>query len=298
MICPYRGDELDNRHLRLMGDLGQISFLRYDLRDPDSVAKCVKYSNIVVNLVGRDYETRNFKFPDVHVNGAHAIAKACQSSGVDQLIHFSALNASEDSPSEFLQSKALGEQVVREVFPDATIMRPANVFGAEDRFLNYYASLRLLPLGFIPIEKRGTQTYKQPVYVIDVAKAVLSAMKDPSSKGQTYELIGPKQHNLHDLVEYIYAVTYRPFKPYSPPKFMARLVARILEMNPFIPYMTRDIWTRLHLSDTPHEDLPGLEDLGVTPTPLEDVAIATVRRYRDFYTYNKPIDDVAPIRRA
>ena len=55
---------------------------------------------------------------------------------------------------------------------------------------------------------------------------------------------------------------------------------------------------QLHLSDTPHEDLPGLEDLGVTPTPLEDVAIATVRRYRNFYTYNKPIDDVAPIRRA
>jgi uncharacterized protein YbjT (DUF2867 family) len=232
-----------------MGDLGQINFPHYDLRDPDSILKCIKYADFVVNLTGSDYETRHFKFDDVHVTGAQYIAEACKKAGIKKLIHFSALNADKESSSAFLQSKAFGEEVVRKCFPEAVIMRPADVFGKEDRFLNYYASLRMLPFSALPIVKRGMQTTKRPVYVVDVAKAVVSALTDPSTENQTYELTGPKEYLLHDLVSYIYHVSYRPFKPYSPPQFLARFAARILELSPFTPYMTTDVWKRLHFND-------------------------------------------------
>lgn len=128
--------------LKQTGDLGQVFFQPYHLQDEASIEKAVRYSNMVINLVGRDWETSNFKFDDVHVKGARLIAKVAKRAGVERFIHLSALNA-EESPkplmlkngSQFLASKWRGEQAVLEEFPEATIIRPADVYGQEDRFL-------------------------------------------------------------------------------------------------------------------------------------------------------------------
>lgn len=110
--------------------------------------KAMKYSNVVINLVGRDWETKNFKFKDVHVDGAALIAKCAKKSGVQRLIHVSALNCSEHPTpivqrggSKFLKSKFEGEQAVLKEFPEATIFRPADVYGQEDRFLRSVCAL-------------------------------------------------------------------------------------------------------------------------------------------------------------
>ena len=108
---------------------------------------------------------RNFSFADIHIDGARAIAQAARLAGVKRLIHFSALNASADSASKFLQSKAYGEEVVMDSFPMATIVRPSDTFGHEDRFLNYYASLRVFPFGMVPVWQGGEGVEKRPVYV-------------------------------------------------------------------------------------------------------------------------------------
>ena len=111
------------------------------------------------------FNGRNFSFGDVHVDGARAIAEAARLSGVERFIHFSALNANADSASKFLQSKAYGEEVVMDTFPSATIIRPSDTFGHEDRFLNYYASLKVFPFGMIPVLNGGEGVEKMPVYV-------------------------------------------------------------------------------------------------------------------------------------
>lgn len=128
--------------MRVCGDLGQVLFFPYYLKDEDSLDKAVKYSNVVINLVGCDWETKNFKYDDVHVKGARAIARAAKKAGAERLIHFSALNAAEfpeplilPKGSGFLASKYRGEQAVLEEFPEATIFRPADIYGQEDRFL-------------------------------------------------------------------------------------------------------------------------------------------------------------------
>lgn len=299
MVVPYRGDEHDYRHLRPMGDLGQLVFLQYNLKDTASIEKALKYSNVVINLVGRDYETRNFSFEDTHVTGARAIAEAARRAGVSRLVHFSALNANKDSPSKFLQSKARGEEVVRDAFPDATIVRPADTFGHEDRFFNFYAKMRALPLGLIPLVEYGLKTHKMPIYVGDIAGAVANIVSDPTTAGNVYELTGPNKYLLYDLVDYLYKMMYRPFRPVAVPGPVMRLIASSLELSPFVPHLTRDILTRMYLSNVPTPGLPGLEDLGVPPTPVEDKCIAVMRRYRGFLDYNKPVDDVQPIiRRA
>lgn len=83
---------------------------------------------------------RNFSFDDVHAKGAELIASVAAQNGVERFVHVSHLNAAHDSPSAFYRSKAAGEELVKEAFPAATIVRPAIMFGYEDKLLNNMAS--------------------------------------------------------------------------------------------------------------------------------------------------------------
>ena len=190
VIVPYRGDELDFRHLKVSGDLGQVVPSFYAIRDADRLRRLVESSDIVVNLVGRDYETSNFKFDDVHVTAAANVARACRETGVTRLVHVSAASASKDSPSRFLKSKALGEAAVRAEFPGATIVRPSWMFGHEDRLFNRIAFLHMMPtIPGDPVLHNGEAKYR-PVFVSDVAEAIVRASRNSDTAGQTYELVG------------------------------------------------------------------------------------------------------------
>ncbi|XP_051626700.1 NADH dehydrogenase [ubiquinone] 1 alpha subcomplex subunit 9, mitochondrial [Manacus candei] len=292
VIIPYRCDQYDLMYLRPMGDLGQLLFFEWDCRDKDSIRRAVEHSNVVINLVGKEWETRNFKFEDEFVNIPQTIAQISREAGVETLIHISHLNANLKSPSKYLRSKAVGEKVVREEFPDAIILKPSEMFGREDRFLNHYANMRWF--GGVPLIALGKKTVKQPVYVVDVAKAIINAIKNPDAKGKTYALAGPHRYLLYDMVEYIYATSYRAFIPYPLPRPLYHFVARFFEMNPFEPWTTRDKVDRFHTTDMKHPDLPGFEDLGIQPTPLEQKAIEVLRRHRGFRWLDAELEEAKP----
>lgn len=195
MICPYRGDFYDARNLKVSGDLGQVLFLNYDVRDMTSVRKAVKYSNVVINLIGRDWETKNFKMKDVHVTAAKNIAIAAKEAGVQKFIHLSALNCDPNPPkhlikSKFYQTKFEGECAVKDIYPDAVIIRPADIYGQEDRFIKMYLHIWRRTLTAIPLYKNGEKTIKQPVYVGDVAQAILNAIKMPEAGGRMFQAVG------------------------------------------------------------------------------------------------------------
>ncbi|XP_053110434.1 NADH dehydrogenase [ubiquinone] 1 alpha subcomplex subunit 9, mitochondrial isoform X2 [Hemicordylus capensis] len=260
VIIPYRCEQYDIMYLRPMGDLGQLIFMEWDSRDKDSTRRALEHSNVVINLVGKEWETSNFKYEDTFVNIPREIAKLSKEAGVEKLIHISHLNADMKSPSKYLRNKAIGEKAVREEFPDAIIMKPSEIFGREDRFFNHYANTRWF-VG-IPLIAFGKKTVKQPIYVVDVAKAIINAIKDPDSKGKTYALTG--------------------------------LAARFFEINPFEPWTTRDKVDRFHITDMKFPDLPGLEDLGITPTTVEQKAIEVLRRHRNFRWLEAELEDAQP----
>uniref|UniRef100_A0A3P8PAL1 NADH dehydrogenase [ubiquinone] 1 alpha subcomplex subunit 9, mitochondrial n=1 Tax=Astatotilapia calliptera TaxID=8154 RepID=A0A3P8PAL1_ASTCA len=225
IIIPHRCDQYDLMHFRPMGDLGQILFLEWDARNKDSIKQAMEHSNVVINLVGREWETRNFRFEDVYVTIPQQIARAAREAGITKFVHMSHLNADIRSPSKYLRNKAVGETAVREEFPDAIIMKPSEMFGREDRFFNYYANMRWFG-NAVPLIALGKKTVKQPVHVVDVAKAIISAIRDPDANGKTYALVGPNRYLLHDLVEYIYAVAHRPFVPYPLPRPLFQIQSR------------------------------------------------------------------------
>merc|ERR1712000_389277 len=138
VVVPYR-DDMGKRHLKVTGDLGRVSFMEFDLRNTQSIEESVRHSDMVFNLIGKNYPTKNFSLFDVNVEGVERIAEACAKYDVDRFIHVSSYNADPNSPSEFFRAKAEGERVARQLFPETTIVRPAPCFGFEDNLLHRLA---------------------------------------------------------------------------------------------------------------------------------------------------------------
>ncbi|XP_050313048.1 NADH dehydrogenase [ubiquinone] 1 alpha subcomplex subunit 9, mitochondrial [Anthonomus grandis grandis] len=286
LILPYRGDSYDPMRLKLVGDLGQVYFHHYNLRDEESIHKVMKYSNVVINLVGRDWETRNFSYNDVHVDGARRLARIAKESGVSRFIHVSALNVLGEPQevflkggSRWLKSKALGECAVLEEFPQATIFRPTDVYGQEDRFLRYYMHNWRRQFQNMPLWENGEKTEKQPVHVSDLAAGIVAAIKDPDSAGKIYQAYGPKRYLLSELVDYFYRITQKGneqwgFKRYNM-KYDLLFKLKVSLTEKFSPNwpIGHLHWERLereHVSDNVNAEMLGLQDLGINLTTMEE----------------------------
>jgi len=307
VIIPYRGDHYDVLPLKLVGDLGQVLFTPYNLRDEESIRKAVKHSNVVINLIGREWETKNFKYKDVNVEGARLIARISKECGVKRLIHFSNLNANPHPKavilaegSEQLKTKYEGELAVRQEFPEATIFRPADMWGQEDRFLRYYSHFFRRTFTWIPLWHRGEKTIKQPVYVVDVAQGVINALKDPETAGKTFDIVGPKRYQLSELVDWFFRVTRKDDKEWGyrrtdlrfSPLFQLRITMteKICPSWP-IASLGWDKIERDHVTDTLTPGNPTLEDLGVVLTDLESRIVWELKPYYHAKYYHEELGE-------
>ena len=193
VVIPYR-EEMAKRHLKVTGDLGRVVFTEYDLRNTDSIEESVRHSDMVFNLVGRDYPTKNFDLEDVHVEGTHRIASAVAKYDVDRYIHVSSHSVHPDSPSDFYKTKYYGEAIARDIFPETTIVRPAPMFGFEDRLLHRLAGATNILTANHMAERFW------PVHAIDVGEALEVIGYDDSTAGETFE-------HFHRVSEEIYSFT-------------------------------------------------------------------------------------------
>ncbi len=262
--------------LKPLGVIGQVVGLHAPLTDEAAVARAVEGAGCVVNLVGILAENRPSDFDRVHHEGAAAVARACASAGVGALVQVSAIGADAASPSLYARSKAAGEAAVQAAFPQATILRPSVVFGPEDAFFNRFATLaQLLPV--MPVFSGGTKF--QPVYVGDVADAVMAALSRPDAAGKVFELGGPKVWTMRELLAWILAQTRRNRALVNVPAGIARLQARVMECVPGKP-LTRDQLLLLARDNVVAPGAAGLEALGIAPLAVEQVVPDYLARYR------------------
>jgi len=281
---PVRNPE-HAKLLKPMGDVGQITPFRIDLGSDHEVAAAIAGAETVVNLIGILYESRGSRFEAIHGAAPGRIARAAAGAGVRQLVHVSAIGADPASPAAYARSKAAGEAALRAALPSAVILRPSIVFGPEDGFFNRFAGLaRLVPV--LPLIGGG-HTKFQPVYVGDVADAIMAALSDPAASGKTYELGGPEILSFKELMQLMLAEIQRHCLLVPIPFGVAMLEATFLELLP-VPLLTRDQVRMLKRDTVVGPGALTLHDLGLAPTALEAILPTYLDRFRPGGRFARP----------
>ncbi len=271
-------DLIKANDLCLSGTIGQIVPLPAPLAKAGVIEAAIEGADVVINLLGLLYENRRQTFQSLHIDLPARMAKAATAYGVRRFIHISALGADKTSPSRYARSKAMGEDGILKYFPTATILRPSVVFGDEDGFFNMLADLSA-KAPFVPVFGGGTMKF-QPVYVGDVADAVMAALSQPVSAGKTYELGGPRALSFKDAVRLTQKTTGTQRCIISLPWPVARMMAFFMELFPR-PRLTADQLLLLRTDNVIHEGALTLHDLGLVPTAMEVVLPHQLLRYRN-----------------
>lgn len=259
-------------YLASMGRPGQFAPIATDLTDESGVARAVEGAEVVVNTVG----ILHGDFEAVQAEGPKRLGRLAAAAGVGKLVHISAIGADAASESRYASSKARGEEGLLASFPGATILRPSIVFGPGDNFFGRFGGMtRLLP--FMPVISGDSRF--QPVYVGDVADAVMAALARPEAAGRIYELGGPKVWTFRELLAFIVKQTGRHRPLVEVPMGLARIQARLGELLPNPP-LTRDQLLLLARDNVVSVSQPGLQELGITPKAVEAIVPSLLARFR------------------
>ncbi|MDH3472563.1 MAG: complex I NDUFA9 subunit family protein [Rhodospirillales bacterium] len=270
--------------LKPLGDVGQVVPLRAPLQDEAAVRDAVAGADAVINLVGLLFEKGRQSFEAVHFQGAKRVAEAAAAAGVRHFVQISAIGADIHAEAEYARSKGAAEQAVRKAFPDAVVVRPSIVFGPEDGFFNLFATLARLSW-VLPLIGGG-KTRFQPVYVGDVADAILRTLTDPDCAGKTYELGGPRVYTFKELLELLLVQIRRRRLLVPLPFWAAELEAAVLELLP-VPLLTRDQVKLLKHDNVVGRGALTLADLGIAPTAVELIVPTYLDRYRPGGRFNR-----------
>ena len=240
-----------------------------DVYDDATLARLVAGQHAVINLVGVLHGAEA-QFERAHVELTRRVLAACADAKLRRYLHMSALGADAGGPSMYQRSKGRAEALVRESALEWTIFRPSVVFGPEDNFLNMFAKLAaiapVLPIG-------GADVKFQPVWVEDVARAFVNSLDNDATIGKAYELCGPKVYTLRELVQFAAEAAGHKRLVLALPDGVARLQARLMELAPGEPLLSRDNLDSMKrdnvASTQPYRPAP---ELGINATPMEPEA--------------------------
>jgi NADH dehydrogenase (ubiquinone) 1 alpha subcomplex subunit 9 len=301
-----RGDDMEMRDIKVSFDLGRTRFVFYSPRDVDSVREVIADADVVVNMIGKYYESAqpvqtkkfpyigyqtNYSYYDTNVTIAKTIAQACLDMQVDNLVHVSSASANPLSKSEWSRTKFQGEQAVKSIYPWATIVRPTQLFGKQDVLLNWFARMaqwyRCVPL------LDGGQTLTQPVWVGDVARTLLKICDDPQKfSGRQVDCFGPTDYTYQELAEFVNDITElnRPIFHLPYPYYKAVSRALQYQRNPLIIPDLVDLWSEDFLPSMTSEQYAAqaetdakvftMKDFGIDPLPIEKEAFRYLHSYR------------------
>ena len=248
--------------------LPTVDLVQAQVHDDAQLQQLVQGVDVVINLIAILHGSEA-DFQRVHVELPSRLVNACHGAGVKRLVHVSALGASSGAPSRYLRSKAAGEAVLATSGLDVTVLRPSVIFGTHDRFLNLFAQLQavapVMPLA-------GAQARLQPVWVEDVAQAIMHALDTPATIGQTFECAGPKVYTLSQLVHLAGQWSGHDRPQWALPHWAGWLQAAAMECLPGEPLMSRDNLASLAVPNVASGHAPDLRAMGITPTAMESVA--------------------------
>jgi uncharacterized protein YbjT (DUF2867 family) len=253
------------KHLQMLPMVDVIEVAGHSVTD---LMPLLAEHDAVVNLIAI-LHGNEAAFEKAHVQLPLELVKACDAAGQRRIVHISSLGADLNAPAMYQRSKARGEAVLFSSGLDISVIRPSVIFGAEDKFLNTFASLqKIFPL--IPLA--GSTAKFQPVWVEDVASAIVKCIEGKSTIGQIYEACGPEVFTLRQLVQLAGQYSGHDKPVIGLPDGLARIQAGLMELAPGEPIMSRDNLDAMKVDNVSGGKLPGLKELGITPSALSAVA--------------------------
>ncbi len=265
-------------YLKPLGNPGQIELFKTNIFNEEDVKNVLKNCDLAINLVGILYETRKQKFNHIHSHFPYLLSNLCNELGIKNLVHISALGVKEKHDSLYMKSKLEGEKNIQDTFKPSVILRPSVVFGPEDKFFNTFASLAqfspVLPL------VGGGKTKFAPIYVGDLAKAIVKALELNNSEPKIYELGGPENYSFKELMEILLREIKKKRFLIPIPFGFAKFQSYFLQMLPN-PLLTPDQVELLKHHNIVSGDYPTLDDLGITGTPIESILSKYIYRFRE-----------------
>ena len=268
-------------YLQPLGSVGQIRAVKGNIRDTRSIRRAIEGSDAIVNLAGILSQSGPQSFDDVHTEGARRIAEAAKTFEICNYVHVSALGANLRSKAHYARSKALAEQKALDACPMTVILRPSVIFGEEDEFFNRFAAMaRMSP--FLPAIGFG-RTKFQPVYVVDVAKAIVAVLDGKAVPGETYELGGPAVYTLKELLHLTQRYSGRTQRTIPIPFMLAMIKGAILQYLPgklLTIDQVRMLKDNCIVSTKAEREKRTLEGLGIKPTTIDAVVPIYLEKYK------------------
>ena len=266
----YRATVLTRRraNAKHLQTLPMVDVIEGSAYDAVALAALLTGHDAVVNLVAILHGNET-AFDKAHVQLPQTLVKACEVAGQRRIIHVSSLGADLAAPSMYQRSKARGEAVLFGSGLGVTVLRPSVIFGAEDKFLNTFATLQKL-FPFIPLA--GSTARFQPVWVEDVATAIVKCIEDNSTIGQIFEACGPEVFTLKQLVQMAGQYSGHDKPVIGLPDALARIQAALMELAPGEPIMSRDNLDAMKVDNISGGKLPGLQALGIQASALSAIA--------------------------
>ena len=264
-------------YLKPLGNPGQIELFRTNIFDSEDIKKVLKNCDYAINLVGILYETRKQKFNQIHSHFPFLLSNLCNEMDIKNLVHLSALGVKEKHKSLYMQSKLDGETNIQNTFNKSIILRPSIIFGPEDKFFNMFASLAEFS-PFLPLVGGG-KTKFAPIYVGDVAKAIVKALELNNSEPKIYELGGPKNYSFKELMEILLQEIKKKRLLIPIPFWSGKISSYIFQMMPK-PLLTPDQVEMLKYDNIVSGNYPLLKDFGISGTSIPTILPKYIYRFR------------------
>jgi len=252
--------------LKIAGFSGMESrYIYYD--SPTQIKKILEDCQAIINLVGIIRETKETSFEYVHHLIPMSLVKAAKDTGLKRFVQMSALGVDSDLDTEYMQTKRLGENVVKSSGLDFTIFRPSIVFGSEDRFVNLFAKMiKRLPI--VPVIGDGRYRL-QPVSVYNVAEGFVKCLENPQTIGKTYDIAGSEKYTFNEILDIIgKALGKKGARKFHQPVGPIMLMAGFFDRFQFFP-VTKDQLKMLFAENTTDDD-SFYKDLDITPIGFPD----------------------------
>ena len=233
--------------------------IQWNINNLNIIEENIKNVDSIINLCGILFENKSGDFFNVHTEVPAFLGKISLKHKINSLIHVSALGVSTNSESKYSRSKAEGENQMLEHFPKGKILRPSLLFGKGDNFFGQFSEMsKISPI--LPVISRSTKF--QPVFVEDVAKAIIKLLKDRKNKNNIYELGGEIIYSFEELLKILLEIkNIKRFLIPLNPKLMM-IPAFFLQNLPKPPF-TVDQMILLKTDNILKNGLPGLKDLGI-----------------------------------